>query len=880
MASGSFQGSGWGVQALISWSGTKGTGGSTVSATLYAQNVDGYYWNATVNNGYSITIDGSTNSGSTAKLSSTANGKSTMVSHSKWVAYTGDKSITISGTMNCGNIYSNSRGEYIGTRSASKSVALDKVGSKPTAPTVSSPTAAIITEMGTTVTVKWSASTSYNSSGGYYVQLSKDGGSYSTIQTITSLSTVSCSYDIPAGQGKTYTFRVCAYNDIGSSDYSYSGTLTTNSLSAPTVGDIAEYNPYVGNLTVSVSGGSQANGGSFTRNCHIYYDWGGSNSKGIGTCSPVANTSTSLTFTTNSTVQSSVLSVLGTTAYTSGNFHAVCWNENSNGTRSAYAIKKFTININSDGGATPSLGAPVFSGGALGYGSTCFIAGHSNLTVTSGTASTRRAPSGTTLTYSITCNSITKSGSSASFGSLAADTYTVTVMVTDSRGLSTSVTKQCKFQSYANPTISNIEASRLENPNTSGKVTYSLYYSPIYKDPLTSTSSANQINGISKQELYINAAWRNYTTGAEITGLNTELSYPVKLRITDNLGLTKESPNIVIPTIKVALAMRSWGIGINCVPTNGHGLDVVGDAMVDGKLEATSAEFENSVMVGGTKVSLEGHTHNYLPLSGGTINGDLTASGTVKGTKIHHTYISSSLGNEITFESTLENVFFNYRAGSNGVKVKSYSFCDSTGTTTPNGVIRCGSIEVGSSITRGGFPVIGSTVPAVSEDLISSLRLGVNSSSKYVEITTPNRTDYTAWGITAWASDKSLKYNIKDTEVTHALDKISQLKHVEFDWKNDDGHVPLGYIADEVEQVLPCLTFDVEQKDEDGNITGSLKHIDHTRVIPLVTMGMQELIEEKDLLWDFDNLIANEVISLNEKVNDLEKQIQELKALV
>lgn len=183
------------------------------------------------------------------------------------------------------------------------------------------------------------------------------------------------------------------------------------------------------------------------------------------------------------------------------------------------------------------------------------------------------------------------------------------------------------------------------------------------------------------------------------------------------------------------------------------------------------------------------------------------------------------------------------------------------------------NMYVGSSITVAGMPLISSTTDSTR---ITRLRM-IKGSSNYVEVATASIGN---WGVTAWSSDKSLKKNIKDTEIRHALDKISQLKHVEFDWKNDDGHVPLGYIADDIEKVLPCLTFEVEQRDEDGNVTGSIRHINHTTLIPLITMGMQELIEEKDLLWDFDNLIVDEFITLQDKVNNLEKQIEELKALI
>lgn len=140
-------------------------------------------------------------------------------------------------------------------------------------------------------------------------------------------------------------------------------------------------------------------------------------------------------------------------------------------------------------------------------------------------------------------------------------------------------------------------------------------------------------------------------------------------------------------------------------------------------------------------------------------------------------------------------------------------------------------------------------------------------------------TSYGARGITWWSSDASLKKNIKNTEVRYALEKISQLHHVEFDWKESGDHVDLGYVADDIEKVLPCLVFDVAQYDKEGNPTGeTIKHIDERTMIPLITMGMQELIEERDLLWTFDEEAANCIIKLREEVDSLKSTVNELKA--
>lgn len=578
MASGTFQGSGWGVQAKILWSSTKISGGSTVSATLYAQNVDNSYWYATVNNGYSLTINGSSVSGNTAKLSSTTNGASTLISHSVTVSYTGDKSITISGTMDCGNIYSQSHGAYIGTRSASKSVALDKVGSIPPDVVVTGPTTQTISENGGTVSVTWNRCNDYSGNAVYRVQLSINGGSYSTIQDNIENSTLSYSYTIPAGQGNTYQFRVVAHNDIGySTEWGYSGVVTTNKLNPPTIGSISTYNPYVSStLSVPLSGGSQTNGGTFKRYAALYYG-----STLLANCATPSdgNTSASITYSA-----ANFISKLGISKYTD-TFTIKAWIQNGNDNKSSVVSKDFTVNINSDGGATPTLGAPTFSGGALGNPATCFIAGISTIGVTSATASLRRAPSGTTLSYSISCTGkSTVSGSSASFSSLVAGTNTITVTVTDSRGLSTSVTKQFVVQSYAPPSIKGIKGERLDSPNTSGKITYTLSYSPIYQYTDVNTKG-NQLNGINTQQIYKDSTWTNYTSGTAITGLNTELSYTFQLRVSDSLRTTTYTTDkATIPTITVLFAMREWGLGINCIPENGYSLCVGGNSKVNGKI--------------------------------------------------------------------------------------------------------------------------------------------------------------------------------------------------------------------------------------------------------------------------------------------------------
>lgn len=596
MASGTINGGNvHGVYARVNWSSSAGTGGSSVSATLYWITVNGSFI-ATVNQGYSVTINGSTASGNTAGI----NGASAaLISHSSWVSYTGNKSIGISGTFNAGNVWSYSAGAYLGTRSCSATVALDKVGSIPSVATVSAPTASTISETSTTISITWSKASSYSGSCSYYVDVSINGGAYTLIKDITNINTTSYSYTIPnKTQGTTYQFRVASHNDVGSAGHTYSGVVTLNKLSSPTIGTVNTYNPYLtATLTVPITGGSALNGQAITRRCELYH---GTTVLASNASATVSNDNQSVAFTVTT---AKYLECLGNTKV-SDTFKLVAWLQNANGSKSATVEKTFTVNINSDGGATPTLAVPTFSGGYTGYTTTCFIAGVHTLGVTSATATGRRCLSTNTFTYRITANGVSKNGKSNTFSNLVAGIGTCTVTVTDSRGLTTTVTKQYRVQSYADPRIEiNVASSgRLDSPNTTAKITYSLYYSNIYAYSSNVNTQGTQLNGISLQQYNLNGgSWINYTSGTTITNLSTEITYTVNLRIADRIKTTNYiQGSMLIPTIASGLSMRKWGIGIGCIPQDGNRLEVKGTSLFSGTVNIYSSNPLKFSTYGGT----------------------------------------------------------------------------------------------------------------------------------------------------------------------------------------------------------------------------------------------------------------------------------------
>ena len=588
MASGSFCNNvGQNCNLIISWNSVKGQGGSTVNATLIAQNRNGWYFDAVVY-GYGITINGSQVTGTGARLSASSNGSAGLISHSVWVPYTGDKSISISGYANFNGIIN------LSNQSISGTVALDKIGSAPTMGSVTAPTTSTVSEKTTSITVKWNKASSYNNSVTYAIGCSINGGSYEWRYPNNNINTTSYTWDIGTPtQGATYQFAVCCANDIARSDYKYSGTVTINKLSPPTIGDLpSPFNPYsTTTFTIPLTGGSQTNGGSFMRRADVFMDnTNGQQVKWYCGSPSYGNTSIGVTVP-----QAEIINALGTGKY-SANIYVIAWIENSNGTRSGYTVKGTTVNINTDGGATPTLSLPTISGGAFNNAATCFIAGISTLNVSSPAASLRRAPSGTTISYKIACTGATTQNSqNANFSGLTAGIKTITVTATDSRGLSVSVSKKVVVQSYAAPTIRAFTATRLDNPNTSAKLVYTLAYSPIYQYTDVDTKG-NQLNGISLQQYKKNNFdWSTARDGLVLTNLETDSTYTIQLRIADKVKTTTYiTATQVIPTIKTTMAWRSWGVGIGCIPQSEYALEVNGNSKISGSLDASNMLQVNS----------------------------------------------------------------------------------------------------------------------------------------------------------------------------------------------------------------------------------------------------------------------------------------------
>lgn len=93
--------------------------------------------------------------------------------------------------------------------------------------------------------------------------------------------------------------------------------------------------------------------------------------------------------------------------------------------------------------------------------------------------------------------------------------------------------------------------------------------------------------------------------------------------------------------------------------------------------------------------------------------------------------------------------------------------------------------------------------------------------------------DITAFGT---VSDINLKDNIEI--IPDALDKVSQLRGVTFNYKDDPDYKTTGLIAQEVEKVLPGVVYEVPHVEDDGETYKALRY---GNVVGLLVEAIKEL---------------------------------------
>lgn len=116
-------------------------------------------------------------------------------------------------------------------------------------------------------------------------------------------------------------------------------------------------------------------------------------------------------------------------------------------------------------------------------------------------------------------------------------------------------------------------------------------------------------------------------------------------------------------------------------------------------------------------------------------------------------------------------------------------------------------------------------------------------------------------------SDKRLKKNIKDSEVK-GLELINAIHLVEFDFKDKKfgTHEEIGYIAQELIDIIPEAVVEVPTEEEDKKYGDSLLYVEDKPLIKYLVKAVQELTDIVDKQQIQIDELKNRVVALKEVI--------------
>ena len=109
-------------------------------------------------------------------------------------------------------------------------------------------------------------------------------------------------------------------------------------------------------------------------------------------------------------------------------------------------------------------------------------------------------------------------------------------------------------------------------------------------------------------------------------------------------------------------------------------------------------------------------------------------------------------------------------------------------------------------------------------------------------------------------SDKKLKKNIKNSN-NKAIDIIKKIKHRQFDWKINNNHQNIGYVAQELEKIDKNFIFKTPNF-KNGKVDGDLHNIN---ILPILATSTKAIQEQQEMIEKQQEQINN----LIEEINNL-----------
>ena len=269
---------------------------------------------------------------------------------------------------------------------------------------------------------------------------------------------------------------------------------------------------------------------------------------------------------------------------------------------------------------------------------------------------------------------------------------------------------------------------------------------------------------------------------------------------------------------------------------------------------ATSAGSANSVPWSGVtgKPSTfppSSHSHSYVPLSGGTMTGTLSLKNT---------------GFQII--SNLPEDFSGTPRGDRQVLWYSKEFEDDS----DNYEDYCTHyINLGTPNSGTGNGKFGADVQVRFYQGDSNRYTNIHSNGgvkSNISVVLP----VNSGTLQVSSSDVKLKTNITDTEVDDAISFINKIHLHSFDWKTDDTHQPIGFIADELEELDERLSVggNSDKVDENG-LPIDPKCVNTFYLQGYEVKAIQELSSKVDTLEKENEELKSRLTKLEDKLSKM-----------
>ena len=234
-------------------------------------------------------------------------------------------------------------------------------------------------------------------------------------------------------------------------------------------------------------------------------------------------------------------------------------------------------------------------------------------------------------------------------------------------------------------------------------------------------------------------------------------------------------------------------------------------------------------------------TNNRVGIKNGTPSYDLDVSGTIRTTDT--LYFGTSATGDIFVSPSNNNIYFEYPTSYNAI------FRTQAGTEAMRLTSILGKILFGNGLTTdfsAGHLCI--QCDQTTENGIAMKNTSSANNGNYmvfVNSTGGGTGSISQTGATTILFVATSDYRLKDNilPIQNAIDRVMKIKPVTYNWKNTNNEIGEGFIAHELQEIVPLAVIGVkDEMNEDGTIKS--QGIDYGKLTPLLVKAIQEINEK------------------------------------